>query len=100
MGKIIRVTPEELGKASQKLQTISETYTQIYTELLQQAGTMGAAWEADDNLAFVEQINGFCEELKMMATKLSTAAQTLEKQKTNYETRRENNIAQVKKLAN
>ncbi len=100
MGKIIRVTPEELGKASQKLQTISETYTQIYTELLQQAGTMGAAWEADDNLAFVEQINGFCEELKMMATKLSTAAQTLEKQKTNYETRRETNIAQVKKLAN
>lgn len=100
MGKIIRVTPEELGKASQKLQTISESYTQIYTELLQQASTMGAAWEADDNLAFVEQINGFCEELKMMASKLSTAAQTLEKQKTNYETRRENNIVQVKKLAN
>lgn len=44
MGKQIRVTPSELGAAADKLATISEGYTQIYTQLLQQAGTMGAAW--------------------------------------------------------
>lgn len=100
MGKVIRVTPEELGKASQKMQSLSETYTEIYTQLLQEASTMGTAWEGEDNLAFVEQINGFCEELQSMASKLSTASQALEKQRANYVARQENNIAQVKKLAN
>lgn len=100
MGKVIRVTPEELGKASQKMQNLSETYTEIYKQLLQEAGTMGAAWEGEDNLAFVEQINGFCEELNAMAAKLSTASQALEKQRVNYLTRQESNIAQVKKLVN
>ena len=100
MGKVIRVTPEELEKASKKMQSLSETYTEIYTQLLQEASTMGAAWEGEDNLAFVEQINGFCDELKMMASKLSLASQALEQQRVNYVTRQENNITQVKKLTN
>ena len=100
MGKQIRVTPSELGTAADKLSTISEGYTQIYTQLLQQASTMGAAWEGEDNLAFVEQINGFCQELKDMATKLVSAAEALRLQKSNYENRQADNIAQVRKLTN
>lgn len=101
MGKTIRVTSfEEMSKASQKLQALSETYTEIYTQLLQEANTMGTAWEGADNLAFVEQINGFTEELKTMATKLSTASQAIDKQRANYVARQDNNIAAVKKLAN
>lgn len=100
MGKVIRVTPEELEKASQKLAGLSESYTQIYSQLLQEAGTMGAAWEGDDNLAFVDQINGFCEELKQMAAKLQTASDALNQQKTNYATRQNDNITQARKLAN
>lgn len=61
---------------------------------------MGSAWEGADNLAFVEQINGFTDELKMMASKLSTASQALEKQRANYVARQDNNITQVKKLIN
>ena len=100
MGKVIRVTPEELAKASQTMQRLSETYTEIYTQLLLEADTMGTAWEGEDNLAFVEQINGFSEELKAMANKLLTASQALEKQKDNYAKRQESNITQVKKLSN
>lgn len=100
MGKTIQVTPEELGAVSQKLQGISESYTEIYTQLLQAASTMGTAWEGEDNLAFVDQINGFCDDLKLMATKLSTASQTLEKQRANYVERQQGNIAQVRKLTN
>lgn len=101
MGKTIRVSSfEDMARASQKLQAISETYTEIYTQLLQEANTMGTAWEGADNLAFVEQINGFTEELKMMAQKLSDASQALDKQRENYIARQENNITQVKKLVN
>lgn len=100
MGKRIRVTPEELQKASQKVSSISQSYTDIYTKLLQQARTMGEAWEGDDNLAFVNQINGFCEDLKSMADKLQTASQALDKQSKNYSGTQEGNITQVKRLAN
>ncbi len=101
MGKIINVTSfDEMANASQKLQSLADTYTEIYTQLLQEATTMGAAWEGADNLAFVEQINGFTEELKMMADKLSAASQTLEKQRANYVARQDDNITQVKKLVN
>jgi uncharacterized protein YukE len=61
---------------------------------------MGEAWSAADNLAFVEQIDGFCEELKAMAGHLDQASQALDQQATNYETVRDNNVAGVKKLAN
>ncbi len=100
MGKVIKVTPEELGKASKSLIEMSANYTEIYQKLIQQAETMGAAWEADDNLAFVTQIKGFCQELATMADKLNTAGETLEKQKANYESRRDNNTTAVKKLTN
>lgn len=100
MGKKIKVTPEELFSTSDSLKQQSETYTQIYTQLLQEAGTMGVAWQGDDNIAFVEQINGFCEELKMMADKLMTASNALHKQAENYQTRQQDNIQSVKKLAN
>ena len=101
MGKMISVASfEDMAKASQKLQSLSETYTEIYTQLMQEANTMGAAWEGADNLAFVEQINGFTEELKAMAAKLSTASQALDRQRANYVARQDNNIAQVKKLVN
>jgi WXG100 family type VII secretion target len=100
MGKRIRVTPQELDAASKKLAQLSETYTGIYTQLMQAAGTMGEAWEGEDNLAFVDQINGFNDDLKNMATKLQTASQALEQQRTNYVNTQENNTVQVRKLSN
>lgn len=100
MGKIIRVTPEELITASDKLLSVSETYTEIYTQLLQQAETMGTAWQGADNLAFVEQITGFTDELKAMADKILLASEALKQQSQNYTDRQEANITQVKKLTN
>lgn len=101
MGKSISVASfEDMAKASQKLKSLSETYTEIYTQLMQQANTMGTAWEGADNIAFVEQINGFTEELKAMAKKLATASEALDKQRANYVARQDDNINQVKKLVN
>ena len=101
MGKTISVTSfDDMAKAAKKLQAISDTYTEIYSQLMQEANTMGTAWEGADNLAFVEQINGFTEELKAMATKLSNASQALEQQRANYVARQDHNITQVKKLVN
>ena len=100
MANNIRVNPAELEAASKKLISISEGYTGIYTQMMRLAQNMGSAWEAADNLAFVEQISGFCEELKKMAAKLELAGTTLHTQAQNYEARQSDNITQVKKLTN
>jgi len=94
------VDPPEMHRASQKFMQLAGDYTSVYNRLLNTASTMGEAWKAADNLAFVDQINGLCEELKAMTDHLEQAAKALEQQAKNYETTRDNNIAGVKQLAN
>ncbi len=101
MGKTIYVASfEEMAAASQKLRASSENYTQIYTQLMQAASTMGSAWDGADNLAYVQRITGFTEELKKMAEKLALASEALDKQRANYVARQDDNITQVGKLTN
>ena len=94
------VDPPELHKASQKFTQLAGDYTTVYNRLMNTASTMGEAWKAADNLAFVEQITGFCDDLKAMTEHLEQASQALEQQALNYETTRDNNITNVKQLAN
>ncbi len=96
----LRVTPEELGKVASKLSEFSKSYEDIYKQLLQQASTMGEAWEGEDNVAFVDQITGFTQELKAMADKLQLASDALKQQQTNYANTQETLTSSVKKLKN
>lgn len=46
MGKNINVESfDEMAKASKKLQEISDSYTSISKQLMQEASTMGTAWK-------------------------------------------------------
>ena len=101
MGKQITVTSfDKMEAASKKLKELSGIYTDIYKQLLQESETMGTAWEGADNQAFVQQISGFTDELKQMASKLDLAGDTLKQQVDNYKARQESNITEVKKLVN
>lgn len=97
---IFTVDPAALHAAATKFTQLSQDYTTVYNRLLNSARNMGDAWSSADNQAFVEQINGLCEELKAMATHLETASKTLDQQATNYEQTRDNNSRQVKQLKN
>lgn len=94
------VDTADLRTAAKKFSDLAQEYTSVYTRLLNAASTMGGAWDSDDNLSYVNQINGFCEELKAMTAHLQKSAQSLNQQAGNYETTRENNIAGSKQLAN
>ena len=94
------VDPPELRTVSGKFSDLSSEYTDVYNSLMDSASKMGDAWKATDNLAFVEQITGFCDELEYMAKHLMQASDALKQQADNYETTRDNNIASVKQLAN
>ncbi|MCL2082882.1 MAG: WXG100 family type VII secretion target [Oscillospiraceae bacterium] len=94
------VDPPELQKASDKFTQLSGDYSDVYNRLMNTARTMGEAWKAADNLAFVDQITGFCDKLKAMTDHLEQAAQALAQQKKNYEDTRDGNVTGVKTLAN
>ncbi|MDR1210348.1 MAG: WXG100 family type VII secretion target [Clostridiales bacterium] len=94
------VDPPELRKASGKFAQLAGDYASVHTRLINTASTMGDAWKAADNLAFVEQITGFCDDLKAMTSHLEQAAAALEQQAVNYETTRDNNISGSKQLVN
>ncbi len=94
------VDPPELHKAADKFRELAEEYSTVYLRLINSASTMGEAWKAADNLAFVDQIKGFCDELKTMAGHLVQAGSALDMQAKNYEDVRDNNISSVKQLAN
>jgi len=96
----LTVDPPELHKAAQKFSQLAGEYNSVYTRLLNTASTMGEAWKAADNLAFVDQINGFCDDLQMMVARLNQASETLTKQAQNYETTRDNNVSGVRTLTN
>ena len=94
------VDPPELITASQKFTSLANDYDSLYNKLINAASTMGEAWKAADNLAFVEQITGFCDDLKAMKEHLDQAAQALELQAKNYETTRDDNVTGVRQLTN
>ena len=100
MGKTFSVDVQTLENGAKELADISHNYSAISSQLMDKASTMGAAWEAEDNLAFVSQITGFCDEMKAMASKLQSASEILSTQAKNYQTHMEDNITQVRKLAN
>ena len=100
MGKTFSVDVEALNNGSKELADISENYSRISAQLMDKASTMGAAWDAEDNLAFVSQITGFCDEMKTMAGKLKQSSEILASQAKNYQTHLEDNISQVRKLKN
>ena len=92
--------PGDMHAKATTLNDLSGEYTSIYNRMLNAANTMGDAWKAADNLAFVSQINGLCDDLKNMATHLENASQALNRQAVNYETTQEANISGVRQLAN
>ncbi|MBQ5994623.1 MAG: WXG100 family type VII secretion target [Clostridia bacterium] len=100
MGKNIQADPAQMKTAAQKLSELAQTYSNYGKQLMQDASTMGDAWQGEDNQSFVAQITGFTEELEAMSKKLITASETLTQQANNYEQRQDAITTSAKSLAN
>lgn len=90
----------EMERVSKSLKRISENYMVLYNKMYKDVAMTSEAWEGDDQLAYVDQINGFCDELKAMAEQINLASETLEQQKTNYIEHIADNVSQIKKATN
>lgn len=84
MGKKIKVTPEELEKAGDKLIQLSEDYQDLYEKLYQQVDTLDQDWDGMDNDTFTQQIREFEDDFGNMYKELQEAGQTLKEMGKEY----------------
>ena len=89
---------EELSRTASFLKDAAASYQRISAQLMDRATHMGAAYDSDDNRAFVMQIQGCTSDLRVMAQWLNDTADMLMQQRHNYEERMEGNIAAVRRL--
>lgn len=95
----IKITSyQDIHNSASQLKQSSQTYHDIYKNLLDIANTMGQAWDGADNQTYVDRINGIAHHLESMSEKLQIAGDTLDKQATNYETAQSQNAQQAAKL--
>ena len=89
----IKVSPDEVRKIAAEIQAKAEDYKTNYTDLYQKAEAMGANWTGKDNTAYINQINGFKDDLEKMRTLMLDYADYLRKAAQTYE-ETQNAIAQ------
>ncbi len=99
MGKTFNVDSyEKMGQISQKLAKHAQEYNSLFVQLFQKAGSMGATWEGEDNVKFVEQLQGCANDLKAMSEVLFDASNKIEAEKNNYKQTQEGILADIPKL--
>lgn len=92
------VDPQALKATAAKLADASQEYERIYKQLIQVAGSMGQAYESEDNRRFVTSIEGCCTALQAMADKLRVASETISRDAETYTSTEEHNAQQAGRL--
>ena len=85
MGKVIVVTPEELGKTAGQLRTFASEYNGIREQMLSEVSALSTKWQGEDNRAFTEKINGALDSLQVMINALNKAAENIDTERINYQ---------------
>ena len=84
MGKSIRVTPEELGKAAVQLREHANDYNALREKMMAEVSNLSSKWQGEDNLAFTKKIEGAILSLQAMIDALNRAAENIDLEKANY----------------
>ena len=96
----ILVTPEQLESAAAKIEGLAADYQSQYNALYAKTDAMVSTWQGDDNVAFVNQINGFKDDLTKMYNLMNQYASFLRASAKAYRTTQEQVVAQAKSLVN
>ena len=100
MARDIRVTPEELVRAAESIESLAGEYKNHYEDLYKNANTMASTWSGKDNMAFIDQINGFQDDFTKMFELMNSYASFLRTSAKSYGDTQENIIISAKKLTN
>lgn len=100
MTRTIIVEPSKLEEAARVMDQQIADYQIVYNNLYKEVGEMGEAWKGADNMAFVEQIEGFKENFEKMVTLLNDYSNFLRESAKTYRATQEGVIAGAKSLGN
>lgn len=100
MSRRIRVAPEYLRQASQKIGQQAEQYKSYYEEMYREIDSMASSWSGADNQAFTTQIQGFLPDLERMYQLMTEYGNFLNQSAQVYERVQNETIAYARRLTN
>jgi WXG100 family type VII secretion target len=100
MARIIEVTPEQLETTAGKIEGLAADYKTQYEKLYSETSAMANTWNGKDNVAFVNQIDGFKDDLQKMHNEMIKYAEYLRQTAKAYRDTQDNVVAEARKLAN
>lgn len=100
MAKTIQVTPDQLDTTASRIESLAADYKEQYELLYSETGAMATAWEGKDNIAFIDQINGFKDDFNKMFTLMNSYAEFLRTSAKAYRETQNAVTTSAKKLAN
>jgi WXG100 family type VII secretion target len=100
MARTIKVTPEELRSAAQKIESLSADYETQYNSLYREMDSMESAWQGKDNVSYIEQIRGFKDDFENMKSLMDQYATFLRNSAKAYDDTQNAITEEATKLAN
>ncbi len=100
MATTIQVTPGELESAAGRIEGLAADYKAQYEALYNETNAMHSTWQGEDNVAFVNQIEGFKEDFGKMHSLMLNYADFLRKSAAHYRETQDTIITEAKKLTN
>ncbi len=100
MARIIEVTPEQLRTTATAIEGLANDYKAQYDNLYKETNAMASTWSGKDNVAYINQINGFKDDLQKMYDLMNKYAEFLRTSAKAYEDTQSAVVANAGKLAN
>lgn len=100
MARTIQVTPEQLESAAGRIEGLAADYKTQYDQLYSETNAMASSWSGKDNVAFVNQIDGFKDDFAKMHALMLNYADFLRKSAKAYRSTQDTVVSEARKLAN
>ena len=100
MARTIQVTPEQLESTAGRIESLAADYKSQYDQLYSETNAMASTWSGKDNVAFVQQIDGFKDDFAKMHTLMLNYADFLRKSAKAYRDTQDTVVSEARKLIN
>lgn len=100
MARTIQVTPEQMESTAGRIESLAADYKTQYDQLYSETNAMASTWSGKDNVAFVNQIDGFKDDFAKMHALMLNYADFLRKSAKAYSDTQQTVYDEAKKLVN
>lgn len=100
MARDITVTPEQLRNAATTIKSLAADYKTQYDALYKETSALGTTWSGKDNVAYINQIDGYKKHFTFMYDCMNSYAAFLLKTAQSYEETQNAVVTEAKKLVN